>query len=113
MCCTWLMVRIGSGGGMTMYEKWKPINYGGSIYSDPRDELRARARRAQDGNDSYVAIPGKLAIACSELRECNARTILTGDEDGPLNPPLEIKCRKPEGHPHMHYNGYVNWENRA
>lgn len=95
-----------------MSEKWKPINFCGSWHHDPRDELRHRARLAERQNDSYVAIPVKLALAVASLRECSATTVLTGDEDGPLDPPIQIKCRLPEGHAptiRMHYNGYTNW----
>lgn len=91
-------------------EKWKPINYEGAIYYDPRQELLARARRAERANDTYVAVPVMLAIACGNLRECGAKHTVTGDEDGPLPTPIEIQCRKPEGHDHRsHYNGYILW----
>lgn len=78
---------------------------------DPRDELRARAKRAERGNDSYVAIPVELAIVCANLRECGATTDLTGDEDGPLSEPLTIQCRKPANHDYDHYNGSISWTN--
>lgn len=93
-------------------DQWKPINYEGSIYYDPREELLARAERARRGNDTYVAIPVKLAIACGNTRECGARTMLTGDEDGPFSKPIEIQCINPRDHDHMHYNGYTNWDDK-
>lgn len=91
-------------------QHWKPCNYEGVTYYDPRNELKARARRAELGHDTYVAVPIELAIACANLRECDATTVLTGDEDGPLNPPVTIRCSKPEMHLFTHSNGYVSWE---
>ena len=91
-------------------DKWKPINYEGVIYRDPREELLARAARAKQGNDTYVAIPIKLAIACGNIRECGVRTTISRDEDGPFSKPIEIQCSKPRGHEHAHYNGYTNWK---
>lgn len=91
-------------------DKWIPINYGGSIYYDPREELLARVRRAEEGHDTYVAIPIALAKACGNIRECTATTTLTRDEDGPLSKPIQIHCRKPENHIGKHYNGYCVWD---
>lgn len=88
---------------------WQPINYRGVIHYDPRDELRARAEAACDDGTGCVMVPRALALACAELRECGARTVLHADEDGPLPTPQEIQCRKPEGHEHDHYNGYCHW----
>lgn len=94
--------------------KWKPINFKGKWNYDPRGELRDRAKVAIDQGDDYVAIPVDLAIACADLHECKATTVLTADEDGPLSEPLTIYCRLPEDHAltrvTMHYNGYINWE---
>lgn len=93
---------------------WKPINYRGTIYYDPREELRARARHGAQDNATYVLVPMQLALACAELHECDATTIATHDEDGPLPEPLRIFCRLPRDH-HLtgqikHYNGYTHWE---
>lgn len=90
-------------------DDWKPINYEGVWYTDPRDELMARTMRAMRGNDTYVAVPVKLAIACGKLRECGSTTILSSDEDGPIEP-LTIICRRIQNHDGEHYNGYVNWK---
>jgi len=87
---------------------WKPINFNGKIADDPRGEVAARARRAESQGDSMVAIPLSLAFALADLRECVASTMLDNDEDGPI-PPMTIYCHKPEGHEHMHYNGYTHW----
>lgn len=92
-------------------KKWTPGNYEGSIFYDPRAELLARTRRAIKGNDTYVAIPVELAIACGELRECGARTILKGDEEGPFKTPIEIQCRRIQNHrEEYHFNGAVTWK---
>lgn len=90
-------------------QRWKPINYEGTIYYDPRQELKARARRAELGHDTYVAVPIELAIACANLRECDATTVIHGDEDGPM-PPALIRCSKPELHNFDHSNGYISWK---
>lgn len=95
-------------------KKWNPINFHGSWHYDPREEIRHRARIASDQGDSYVSIPIELAMACADLHECDAMTITTGDEDGPLPEPLTIYCRLPRDH-HLtgqiqHYNGYTHWE---
>lgn len=94
-----------------MPSKWKPTNYGGDIYYDPREELAARVRRAESGNDTYVAVPIELAKACATLRECKETTVIAGDEDGPLPEPVAIVCRRPQNHVgQKHYNGYMEWE---
>lgn len=72
-----------------------------------------RANVARDIGDTYVAVPIALAAACAELRECGARYVMTHDEDGPLPQPQEIQCRKPEGHNHDHFNGYLTWSDEA
>ena len=95
----------------TYARDWKPINFRGAIYYDPRQELGARANLARGVGDTYVAVPLALAMACAELRECGARYLLTHDEDGPLPKPREIQCRKPVGHDHNHFNGYLTWLN--
>ena len=92
-----------------MIDKWEPINWRGNWNYDPRGELRDRAEVARRNNDDWVAIPVKLALACAELRECKATTIMTGDEDGPLPEPLTIVCRKLDKHSGMHNNGYMSW----
>ncbi len=88
---------------------WKPINYNGSIYYDPRQELAARMATALENHDEYAAIPCTLIQAVVYLVECSATTILTGDEDGPLDPSVQVKCRKPANHSHDHDNGYISW----
>lgn len=90
-------------------DQWQPKNYRGSWYTDPRDELRARAKQARQLGDTYAAVPVALALACADLHECDATTIATQDEDGPLPTPLQIFCRLPRDHQHMHYNGYTHW----
>lgn len=94
-------------------DKWMPINYRGSWHHDPRDELRHRAQVARDSHDSWVAIPVALAIAVAELRECSATTVITGDEDGPFSSPIEVKCRLPKDHQHMHTTGTLSWASEA
>jgi len=88
---------------------WKSNNFLGTWSYDPRDELRARALRAQEAHDTMVAIPLNLAFACANLRECDATTILSHDEDGPL-PPIVIRCKKTQGHDYQHHNGYCGWD---
>lgn len=89
---------------------WKPINYRGAWHHDPRDELRARARASQADGATYVLVPMDLAFACADLHECDASTIATQDEDGPLPEPIRIHCRLPRDHQYRHYNGYTHWE---
>lgn len=89
-------------------KKWQPINFKGDWNSDPRGELKRRIEHARLANDAYVAIPVELATALSELRECDATTILSGDEDGPMDP-IVVRCKHPKDHQHSHSNGYVSW----
>lgn len=90
------------------------MNFIGAWHTDPRDELKHRAQVATRQGDDYVSVPISLAMACAELHECDATTVVTGDEDGPLPVPLTIHCRLPAGHAltrvMMHSNGYTNWE---
>jgi hypothetical protein len=86
---------------------WKPIMYEGSLHVDPRSELKARAKRAELGNDTYVAIPVDLAYACAELRECGARLVVI--ENGPTSESTLVVCRLPLDHKYEHYNGYIHW----
>ena len=87
---------------------WKPLNYEGTIYYDPRDEVGARASNAARCGDGALAISVSLARALADLRECDSTTVLTGDEDGPL-PPMTVRCRKPVAHDGMHFNGSASW----
>jgi len=91
-------------------ENWKPRNYLGGWYFDPREELRARAQNAADQHETHFTISVELATAVFNLRECGETTISTHDEDGPLPNPLVLKCRKPENHTHRHSNGHTTWE---
>lgn len=92
-----------------MSKTWKPINFLGSVYYDPRQEIRARTIRAKEVGDSMVAIPIPLAEALAYLHECDATVVSTGDEDGPM-PPTTQRCRRPTGHEHHHFNGYMGWD---
>jgi hypothetical protein len=92
-------------------EKWKPGNRGGRFYHDPQAELRFWIYRA--GDFPMVAVPVELLVACERRRECDATTIATGDEDGPM-PPMTIYCRLNSDHKDLgvksHFNGYYHWE---
>jgi hypothetical protein len=88
-------------------EEWKPINFRGGWNHDPRGELLARARAAQKQNDTWVAIPVKLAIACGQLRECGDTTTLKVDY---AHEPITLHCTKPKDHSdNMHFNGSISW----
>lgn len=88
---------------------WKPINYQGSIYDDPRDELRARVNHARKEGEQHFTISVELAIACADIRLCHDTRTFLADEDGPLPKPAKVYCTKQENHLHQHSNGYYNW----
>ena len=89
-------------------EKWKPVNYHGTIAYDPRDEVKARAKSVEP-EDVYVAIPVALAYALADLHECDSTATLTCDEDGPM-PPMTVRCKKIREHLYNHSNGYAEWK---
>jgi hypothetical protein len=90
--------------------KWKPNNFMGHWSDDPRDEIRVRRNAALAQNDTHFTISIELATALVDLRECDATTVLTGDEDGPM-PPMTVRCKKLKGHvDESHYNGYISWK---
>lgn len=92
---------------------WQPNTYNGVVYTDPRDELRDRARRAEQVFDKWTAVPVSLIIASVGIRECTARTIVNGD---PVKKVLiEVKCQRlidpvKGKHEGMHVNGRINWQ---
>lgn len=91
---------------------WKPRNLGGRFYDDPRLELLFWADRADNAGrcEPMVAVPVATLRAAAAVRECGARSMLHGDEDGPISPPVEIQCRLVTDHALRHFNGYVSWE---
>ena len=90
--------------------KWKPNNFLGYWSYDPRYEIRVRAQAALKQHDTHFTISVELAMALAELRECDATTVSTGDEDGPM-PPITIRCKKMKGHTdEYHHNGYSSWK---
>ena len=92
---------------------WKAIYYEGVLCLDPRDELRERAKRAELGGDSYVAIPVELAYECAKLVTCGAVYIYFFVQENapmPLVPePVPITCVMPIGHDSEHSNGKISW----
>lgn len=68
--------------------------------------------------EPMVAVRVDLLREAAAWRECSARTTLTDDEDGPLRTPIEIVCRRQEGHDdprnpqhiRTHHSGYAGWE---
>ena len=92
---------------------WQPNNFMGHWSYDPREEIRVRAFAALGQHDSHLTISVDLAMALADLRECDATTILTGDEDGPINPPVTIRCKKMKHHTDdYHFNGYISWKEK-
>lgn len=92
---------------------WGPHTYNGIVYTDPRDEMRARAHRAEQVSEEYVAIPVDLIQAALALRECQARTIINGDPSKRML--IEVKCQRmvdpvTNKHDGMHVNGRINWQ---
>jgi len=92
----------------TYAQDWKPSNYGGRIYYDPREELSYWADSVPQGQ-TMVAVPIATLRAAAAVRECRATTVSYGDEDGPMEP-CTLYCRKPEGHRYSHSNGYASWD---
>jgi len=92
------------------HEVWKPTSYLGTVHYDPRGEMKARTRHAQESGDTMVAVPLSLADALAELTECESTTEVTSDENGPLTPQI-VRCRKVSEHLWTHRNGYTTWEN--
>jgi len=88
--------------------------YNGVNYTDPRDEMTARALDAQELRIPYVAVPVDLLFAClAEKKVCAARTVVNGD---PMKKILiEVRCEREVDqvtgkHMGMHANGRTTWE---
>jgi hypothetical protein len=87
---------------------WKATMYDGSLYEDPRDELKARVEKAREVGDTYLCVSIDLALECVKpLKECDATTIVNGDQFQKML--VEVKCRRPEGHIGYHVHGKTNW----
>lgn len=92
-------------------KSWKPANIGGSIHEDPRAELDERISLVEEHlDDAFIAIPLDLARALVSLHECDSTRVITGDEDGPLAKPIDVRCRKPASHRYQHSSGGVSWD---
>lgn len=93
--------------------RWPRI-FRGRWVSTPLHELGAWADTA---HGPMVAVPVDVLTAASRWRECSQRTMLKCDEDGPLRTPVEIVCRRQQGHDlpgnpdhiRQHSNGYATW----
>lgn len=89
-------------------------NYNGTLYTDPREELRARTLRAAEVGDAYLVIPITLSTALQlKPKECEARTVVNGDRMSKTL--IEIKCTKlldpgTTKHTGLHVNGKTVWE---
>ncbi len=86
--------------------------FDGEIHSDPRSELLARANRAENIGDSFVAVPVALVQLCMSIRECEARTIVNGNRMDKVL--VEVKCTRlldpvTGSHNGVHVNGRANW----
>jgi hypothetical protein len=96
-----------------MDEAWPRMIQGRWVTSP----LSALGLRANSTTESMVAVPVDLLREAAAWRECSARHLLTWDEDGPLPKPLEIVCRRQDGHDNPrnpnhireHHNGYAGW----
>jgi hypothetical protein len=92
---------------------WNPRKYDGVMYTEAKDELEERVRRAEAVGDLYVALPIDLVReATLELPECDARTVVNGDRFSKTL--VEIKCLKridPRTNKHdgMHTNRKHVW----
>lgn len=91
---------------------WQPRNYKGTIYGDPRDELRARVDSALSEGETHIAVSTSLLTAALDIRECSARTVVNGDRMNKIL--IEVKCEKmidptTGKHDGMHMNGRNHW----
>lgn len=79
--------------------------------------LAALSVWADTTDQSMVAVPVDLLREAAAWRECSARHVSTHDEDGVLATPIEVICRRQEGHDdprhpdhiRTHHNGYAGW----
>jgi len=92
---------------------WSPREFDGVLYTEAKDELEERIRRAEAVGDEYVALPVDLVReVATEKPECDATTIVNGDRYSKKL--IEIRCLKrvdPETKRHdgMHTNRKHVW----
>ena len=84
------------------------------VYTDPRDDLKARTDAAREQGDTYVAIPISLSEALQyRPKYCEARTTVNGDRF--TRTLVEVRCTReldPDTGKHLgwHKNGKNTWE---
>jgi hypothetical protein len=87
--------------------------FNGVIYTDPRDELKARALIAEQQGDRYVAVPcNLLREGLEERKQCAERTVVAGNRE--QRTLIEIRCERyldPQTGRHTgpHSNGNIVW----